>query len=166
MRIVFHSPWSSAASRCLGGVLLLALALAGPLAGQVRQGSRGSAWKFPDYYDTPLIGSSQTNRLKGMILGEAGQHLSNRVFRITDMQLEHYELDGKTNLVARAPECLFDASDRVAWSTGRLEIVGLNGAMFVHGRQGFQARMTNSTLIISNRVRTIINQDLVKLSKP
>jgi hypothetical protein len=163
VKIALHP---SRSRHVLGGVLLLAVALVGPLAGQIRQGYKGSVWKFPDYYDTPLTGPSQTNRLKGMILGEAGQHLSNRVFRVMEMQLEHYELDGKTNLLARAPECLFDASDRVAWSTGRLEIVGLNGAMFVQGRQGFQARMTNSTLIISNRVRTIINQDLVRLSKP
>jgi hypothetical protein len=163
---VARSSRNSAASLRLSSVLLLAVALVGPLAGQIREGFRGSAWKFPEYYELPLIGRSQTNRLKGMILGEHGQHLSNRVFRVTHMHLEHYELDGRTNLLARAPECLFDMETRVAWSTGRLEIVGMGGAMHVEGNAGFQARMTNSVLLISNRVRTVIRQDLVKSSKP
>jgi len=149
-----------------GGLLLIALLLALPLAGQIREGSRSSFWKFPEYYELPLIGRSQTNRLKGMMLGQAGHHLSNRVFRVTQMHLEHYELDGKTNLIARAPECFFDMESRVAWSTGRLEIVGLGGAMHVEGHTGFEAQMTNSLLFISNRVRTVVRQELVKSSKP
>ena len=136
-----------------------------PLAAQVRQGFKGSSWKFPEYYELPLTGKFHTNRLKGLIQGAEGQHLSNRLFRVTAMRLEHYELDGRTNLLARAPECLFDMDTRVAWSTGRLEIVGLGGAMWVEGDRGFQVHMTNSTLTISNRVRTIIRQQLVKSAK-
>ena len=82
------------------------------------------------------------------------------------MQLEHYELDGKTNLIARAPECLFDMETRIAWSTGRLEIVAMSGAMRVEGNHGFQVQMTNSVLIISNRVRTVIERDHLGKFRP
>jgi hypothetical protein len=54
----------------------------------------------------------------------------------------------------------------VAWSTGRLEIVGMGGALTIHGNQGFQASLTNSILIISNRVRTVIERGLLNESQP
>jgi hypothetical protein len=53
----------------------------------------------------------------------------------------------------------------VAWSTGRLEIVGLGGALVMEGRHGFQARMTNATLTVSNRVRTVIRGEWLKSAK-
>ena len=68
--------------------------------------------------------------------------------------------------VAVAPECLFDADARVAWSTGRLDIVGMNGGITIRGNRGFQARMTDSTLTISNRVRTVIQRELVRPITP
>ena len=97
--------------------------------------------------------------MKGLLTGAKGQPVTNDVYLITTMRLEHYELDGRTNLIALAPECLFNNDTRVAWSTGRLEIIGLDGDVHVEGHRGFRAFMTNSTLIISNRVRTIIRQN-------
>lgn len=146
------------ASRVAMGFMLAALA-GWPALTQISSGFKGSGWKYPERYELPLLAKGQTNRLKGMLMGKEGQHLSNRIFRVTTMQLEHYELDGKTNLVARAPECLFDMEPRIAWSTGRLEIIAMGGAMRVEGNQGFQVQMTNSVLTISNRVRTVIERD-------
>ena len=82
------------------------------------------------------------------------------------MRLQHHEPDGTTNLVARAPECFFDTETHMAWSTGRLEIVGMGGALTIQGNQGFHANMTNSILIISNQVRTVIQRGLLSESKP
>lgn len=147
-------------------LLVLAAALALPVIGQIRSGIQATGWKFPERYELPLMARGQTNRLKGMLMGAQGRHLSNQVYRVNQMQLEHYELDGKTNLIARAPECLFDMDERIAWSTGRLEIVGLAGAMRMEGNEGFEARMTNSTLTISNRVRTVLRQNLPRITKP
>ena len=157
----------SAASRSgLGWPLLLVLAVAAPLAAQVQQGFKSTAWKFPEYYEMPLVGKSRSFPLKGLISGEQGRHLSNSVYLVTGMRLEHYEFQGVTNLQARAPECLFDTETRMAWSTGRLEIVGMGGALTIRGNQGFQASLTNSILIISNRVRTVIERGLLNESKP
>ena len=146
-----------------GHWFVLGFLVALPLLGQIRQGFTGSSWKFPEYYEIPFTGGIQTNKLRGLALGSEGYHLSNRLFRVTDMHIEHYGMDSRTNLVARAPECLFDASTRVAWSTGRLEIVAMDGEMTMRGTHGFQVRMTNSTLTISNRVRTTIRHGLVKI---
>lgn len=149
----------------LGWPLLLVLAVAAPLVAQIQQGFKGTALKFPEYYEMPLPGKNRTFPLKGLFSGEQGRHLSNGIYFVTAMRLEHYEMDGATNLLARAPECLFNMDTRVAWSTGRLEIVGRGGALTIHGNQGFQANLTNSTLIISNRVRTVIQRSLLNESK-
>jgi hypothetical protein len=149
-----------------GWPFLLALALAAPLVAQVQQGFKGSGWKFPEYYETPLPGERRTYPLKGLISGEQGRHLSNNFYFVTGMLLEHYEWSGVTNVVARAPECLFDMQARVAWSTGRLVIVGNGGELTIAGNHGFRATMTNSTLIISNRVRTVIQRGLLSKSRP
>ena len=132
-----------------------------PLSAQIRAGFKGSGSKYPEFYPLPLTGGSQTNRLRGMFLGDQWQHLSNKVFRVTEMRIEHYAVNGATNLVAVAPECLFDAEARVAWSTGRLEIIGNSGAVTIHGQRGFFARMSDSTLTISNQVKTAIQRDFV-----
>lgn len=147
----------------IAGMMML---LAAPLPGQIRSGFKGSGSKYPEYFEMPLTGGSQTNRLRGMFFGNEWQHLSNKVFRVTMMRIEHYEMSGGTNLVAIAPECLFDADARVAWSTGRLDIVGMNGGITIRGNRGFQARMTDSTLTISNKVRTVIQRELVRPITP
>jgi hypothetical protein len=140
--------------------------VAEPLVAQIQQGSKGTALRFPEYYETPLPGKNRSYPLKGLFSGEQGRHLSNSLYFVIGMRLEHHEPDGTTNLLARAPECLFDTGTHMAWSTGRLEIVGMGGALTIQGNQGFQANMTNSTLIISNRVRTVIQRSLLNESKP
>jgi len=140
-------------------------AVAAPLVAQIQQGFKSTAWKFPEYYEVPLVGKSRSFPLKGLISGVQGQHLSNSIYLVTGMRLEHYDLDGATNLLARAPECLFNMDTHMAWSTGRLEIVGMGGALTIKGNQGFQASLSNSTLTVSNRVRTIIHQDLFPPAK-
>ena len=137
-----------------------------PLFGQIRSGFKGSGSKYPEYFELPLTGGSQTNRLRGMFLGTEWQHLSNKVFRVTAMRIEHYEMSGGTNLIAIAPECFFDVGVRVAWSTGRLDIVGMNGGITIRGNRGFQARMADSTLTISNRVRTVLQRELIRPITP
>jgi hypothetical protein len=157
---------SASARPGFGWPLLLALAATAPLVAQIQQGFRGTAWKFPEYHETPLPGPKRTYPLKSLISGEQGRHLSNDLYLVTGMRLEQYAWEGPTNLVARAPECFFKADTRVAWSTGRLEIVGMGGRLTVEGNDGFQATMTNATLIISNRVRTVIERNPLSEYKP
>ena len=42
----------------------------------------------------------------------------------------------------------------------------MEGALFIHGYAGFEVRMTNSTMFLSNRVRTTIRSELLKTSRP
>lgn len=140
------------------GVVALSL-LSSPTSGQLSRQLKARDVKFPEFYENPMTGKSQTNRLKGLLMGTEGQYLSNELFLVTQMRLEHYQPDGKTNVIAKAPQCFFDNETHVAWSTGRLEVVGVGGTLRIEGRQGFQVMMTNSSLVVSNRVRTVLRQE-------
>jgi hypothetical protein len=104
--------------------------------------------------------------MKGIFIGAEGHTISKDLVRFIGVRIEYFGLDGKTNMVVVAPEAFFDSNPRIAWSTGRLDITAMGGAMRVRGNEGFQVRMTNSTLTISNRVRTVIRQDVVNRVKP
>lgn len=142
-----------------GGLAALVWLCVPPLAGQLSRYAKGKDVKFPQFYETPVTGRIQTNRLKGLLMGAEGQYLSNELFLVTQMRLEHYQPDGRTNVVATAPQCFFDNELGVAWSTGRLQVVAGNGGLRIEGNEGFQVRMTNSSLIVSNRVRTVLRQE-------
>ncbi len=137
-----------------------------PLLGQLSRRFKARDVKFPEFYENPMTGKSQTNRLKGLLMGAEGQYLSNELFLVTQMRLEHYQTDGRTNVVAKAPQCFFDNEGRVAWSTGRLEVIGVNGGLKIEGNEGFQVQMTNSSLFVSNRVRTVLRQEPNNRIKP
>ncbi len=147
-------------------VLALGLIVGERLSAQLSRVAIFRGFKVPEFYDTPLTEKGQTNRLKGMLQGAVARYVTNDVWQLNEMRLDHIQLDGQTNLVARAPECLANTDTHLAWSTGRLEIVGLHGALFVEGNEGFEARMSNSTLIISNRVRCVFRRDPLNPSKP
>lgn len=158
MKVNQHGPSfrSLAAGLALGAAVLLT----GTTTAQIRGGFKGSGSKYPEYYPITPGAGTQTNRLRGLFFGQDWQHLSNKVFRVNGMRIEHYEMTGGTNLVAVAPECLFDAEARVAWSTGRLDIVAQEGSVRLNGRRGFFASMTNSTLFLSNDVKATIRREL------
>ena len=137
-----------------------------PLAGQLSRRFKARDVKFPEFYENPMTGKSQTNKLKGLLMGSEGQYLSNELFLVTQMRLEHYQPDGRTNVVANAPQCFFDNEARIAWSTGRLEVIGINGGLRIIGNEGFQVQMTNSSLIVSNRVRTVLRQESTNRFNP
>jgi len=142
-----------------GGIAAVVLLCVLPLAGQLTRQLKARDVKFPEFYENPMMGKSQTNKLKGLLMGAEGQYLSNELFLVTQMRLEHYQPDGRTNVVAKAPQCIFDNEARLAWSTGRLEVIGVNGGLRIEGNEGFQVQMTNSSLIVSNRVRTVLHQE-------
>src|SRR5438445_2841952 len=85
---------------------------------------------------------------------------TNTVYRGLGMEIENRQPDGKTNLIARAPECLFDREARVASSTNRLELESPNG-LTIEGI-GFLCYLTNFNLIISNEVHTVVLQQLLQ----
>jgi hypothetical protein len=153
-----------------GGWALAGLALIGLLPsliqGQINRSARGRNIVFPEYFEKAVLSGQQTNQLKGRLTLAEGEYLTNGLIFGKVMKLDQYTPDGHTNLVARAPECLFSPTTRAAWSTGRLEILAMDGRFIMVGNEGFAASLTNTTLTLSNRVRTIFKQSLMKPVSP
>jgi len=119
-------------------------------------------FKYP-WYEKP--GPDHPNRLVTLITGTDAELLPNDISLVKQMRLEHYPEDGITNLIATAPECLLDAANRTASSTNRMELRTASG-LFIEG-QGFFCDLTNFNFVISNNVRTLIEQDLTnRLAAP
>lgn len=122
---------------------------------------RGENFKFPVFYDK--TSPEQTNRLKTLITGAEAQVLGRDLYYVKQMRIESFDESGKTNLIAKAPECLLNAETRTASSTNRLELESGSGLRITG--QGFLCYLTNFNLIISNRVQTVIREELMKSSR-
>jgi hypothetical protein len=120
-------------------------------------------FKSVDFYDQPA--PNQTNRLKTIATGARAVPQPGGVVLVDKMRIDTIEVDGRTNMVVQAPECLFDQNRRVAYSTGHVEVVSASGQFFMEGL-GFLCSHTNSRVVISNRVHTVIRQDLMKTAAP
>lgn len=129
---------------------------------QLNRSARARNILFPEYYEKAVRAGLRTNQLKGQLRLEEGQYITNGLILGQGMLIEQYTPEGRTNLVARAPECIVNPVTRIASSTGSLEIIAMEGRFTIRGRQGFEAGVTNTTLTLSNRVRTILNQNLLK----
>jgi hypothetical protein len=75
---------------------------------------------------------------------------------VRQLRVETFSLDGKTEVVVRAPQCNYSPFDGVANSAGHMELQSGDGRLHVEG-DGFLWRQTSSSLTISNHVRTLID---------
>lgn len=134
--------------------------------GQINRAGILQGPSFAEYYDKDPKLTNQALRLRGVLTVRDAERLTNGIVFGHVMKLEHYSFEGATNLVARAPECFYEHESRTAWSTGQLEIVAMEGRFFITGRQGFEMNLTNNILNVSNRVRTVLRQNLFKPTTP
>ncbi|MEY2407669.1 MAG: hypothetical protein QOF48_339 [Verrucomicrobiota bacterium] len=128
-----------------------------PLQGQLSKNIKTKNFNYPEFYEHTIAPGNPTNRMKLLLRGSLGQYLSNSVSGITTARLEHYPESGKgTNLIAVSPFCLLDADAHTVYSTGRVDIAANDGAITIHGDNGFHFDMTNHVLYVSNHNRTVI----------
>lgn len=117
-------------------------------------------FSVPDYFEPP-----NQNRMKSLLRGaEAEPQPSGRVL-IRELHVETYRLDGTTEFIIRAPECLYDAGGQVASSAGHFEARSGDDKLVIRG-EGFRWQQIDSTFTISNRVHTLIQQPDLIASKP
>jgi hypothetical protein len=137
-----------------------------PAVAQFGGKSRAKDFKL-EFYEASERKLSITNRTRSFIAGAEGLYLTNNLVQLTSTRLENYAPGGAvTNLVALAPECFLDTSNRLVSSTGRLELLGLQRRLTVKGDEGFLFSLSNSTLIVSNHVRTYIHPELLRPASP
>lgn len=107
-------------------LLALGTIAAWPAFAQLGRQLHAKDFKYREPYETTGLKLNVTNRARSLVLGAEGTYLTNNLVLLTTARLENYALEGNvTNLVAMAPVCLLNLSNRVASSTGRLELIGL-----------------------------------------
>lgn len=143
----------------VGRVALLAAAWIGPLplAAQGLSGGRIKDFKLPDFYEATPAAPGATNRLKTLITGREAVPRPGGQYLVELVRIENYALEGRTNMVTEAPECLVNYPHREASSAGTLRLQSGDGQFLTEGL-GFLCRMTNYYLRISNEVRTVVQQ--------
>jgi lipopolysaccharide export system protein LptA len=131
---------------------LAAVIFFGSLEAQVPPDVRvGKGFSIPYHEETEL---------KALFTGQEAKPLPGGKIFVTQFGMKTFR-DGdkeKIELIIEAPECVFDRSSFTASSPGALR-VSTPATNFVISGEGFLCQQTNSFLVISNDVRTILQKD-------
>ncbi|MEI8289732.1 MAG: hypothetical protein WCH99_09675 [Verrucomicrobiota bacterium] len=128
--------------------------------GQVHVLPVGRATDFTSdsYYDAP-----HEQQVKVRLSGAEAAPLPGGLLDVKKMKIEMFNVSGRLEMLVRAPQCTYAPQDGVAGSAGHLELQSGDGRFRVEG-DGFLWRQGDSTLIISNRVHTVIKSGTFNLS--
>ncbi len=140
-------------------VAALMLAIAGSLHSQSITG-----FKMPMFFNSSELPKGQTNRIKTLITGKSAQMLPTGLSLVQHPRIDHFTLDGTTNLVAISPECFVDVNRRTMMSTNVISVVAGTNQMRTTGR-GYFGQFTNLFLIFSNDVRTVLRQEIAQSAR-
>lgn len=111
----------------------------------------------PDYYDPP-----HQAQAKSLLQGaEAVPMAGGQQVQIRKARLRTFREDGQVELLVEAPECLYESRSRSVTSSGPLEVQTADGKFSLQG-EGFSWQQTRSTLVISNKVRTLVQPALLQ----
>jgi hypothetical protein len=102
------------------------------------------------YFDPP-----NQRQFKTRISYDEAQPLAGGLLAIKQLRLEDFDVDGKTNYIAEAPDCVYDTVNGTANSAGVLHMQSGDGKIRVEG-EGFLWQQNAQSLTISNRVHTIL----------
>jgi len=110
-------------------------------------------------------GPPHESQPRSLLEGATAQALDNRRQLLTGVTLQTFRETGERELLIKAPQCVYDHAARAASSPGPLSVQTGDGKFLIEG-EGFLWRQTNSGLIISNKVRTVIAPDLFRTRDP
>jgi hypothetical protein len=126
--------------------------LAGAVRGQQNMTGHASNFTSVEYFDPP-----HQQQMKFRLAGAEARPLAGGLLVIKDLKLERFDTNGVTEVVIKAPHCVYDTQSGTANSPGHLWLETGDGASHVEG-DGFLWRQTNSLLTISNNVRTVLEK--------
>ena len=110
------------------------------------------------YFEPP-----HEQQVKLKLSGTEALPLPGTLFDLKQMKIEKFNLNGKLEAVAEAPQCTYAPLDGVASSPGPVKFMSGDGKFRVEG-DGFRWQQSDSSLVISNHVRTVIRTRLTNLS--
>ncbi|MCW5555557.1 MAG: hypothetical protein KIS67_25770 [Verrucomicrobiae bacterium] len=129
--------------------LLLTFVHGLPAQSQAAQGA-ASSFNVTEYYPAP-----HHTQKKLQVIADEARFAADKTARLTRMKLQTFREDGQRDLVIEAPDCLYDQTRRVASSPGRLQVQTGDERFSVEGL-GFLWRQEESSLVISNEVRSLV----------
>jgi lipopolysaccharide export system protein LptA len=135
-------------------VLALGLALF-PLLGHAQPIGTVLGFKIPEYYPPP-----HDTQMKSMLEGARAERQPDGRYLVTEAKWRTFRVTGEGELAVAAPQCFYDQSQRTVSSAGPLHVQTGDGKFSIEG-EGFLYRQTNSTLVVSNRVHTILHGELL-----
>jgi len=109
-----------------------------------------------DFTSSQYFEPPHEQQVKMRLSGAEALPLPGGLLDVRQLRVETFGLDGKSQVVVRAPQCSYAPLDGVANSAGHMDLQSGDGKIHVEG-DGFLWRQTTSALTISNHVRTLIN---------
>lgn len=109
--------------------------------------------KFPEY-------DRKNGRIVSLLTGDKAVPYNNGMILVEGARMETYKYEGikkNVDLIIEAPACFFDLRNRIASSSGAMKVYRSDGQAMLEGR-GFMWQHNPGFLIISNNVKTVMNQ--------
>ncbi|MGH7979361.1 MAG: hypothetical protein ACREE6_08295 [Limisphaerales bacterium] len=134
--------------------LLAAISLAAPglLAQALPIAGSATDFNSVEYYGPP-----HQLEIKRLFSGAEAEPIAGGLLLVKKVKLEMFDLNGKLQLVAQAPECIYDPVNVVASSPGAVHVRTGDGRFTIDG-EGFLWRQNESVFTISNQVQTVIDR--------
>jgi hypothetical protein len=115
-------------------------------------GADASDFSSVQYFDAP-----NQQQVKSEISGAEAEPIEGGLLLIKQAKLERYEVNGQAQFIVTAPECVYNPMNGEAHSPGEVHMRTGDDGLRIEG-QGFLWRQSESYLIISNHVQTIIEK--------
>jgi hypothetical protein len=110
-----------------------------------------------DFNSVEYYGAPHQQDIERLFSGSEAQPLPGGLLLIKQVKIEKFDLTGKLQLVAEAPECVYDPVKNVANSAGEVHVRSGDGELKIDG-EGFLWRQNDSMFTISNQVQTVIER--------
>ncbi|MBU6409073.1 MAG: hypothetical protein KGR98_01680 [Verrucomicrobia bacterium] len=132
-------------------IWIFALSLAIQTGAQQAPGGETTDFTSTQYYPHP-----NETRVRSELSGARAQLMADgRLLLIQQLRLETFATNGRSQMIVRAPQCVYDPLTGQGNSSGPLQLEASGGRVRISG-EGFLWRQSDSSLIISNRVQTTI----------
>ncbi len=133
-------------------LLAVGLVMSAP-SGRSQSVAGGQGFKFTEYYEPP-----HETQLKWLLEGDQVQPLPDRRVRVNNAKYRTYRVSGEGEMNVEAPQCFYNPSQRLIDSSGPFHMQTADGKFSIEG-EGFLWRQTNSTLLVSNQVHTVLHPE-------
>jgi len=120
------------------------------VAGHGQRTFEAKGFKLAEYYGPP-----HETQMKSLLEGARARPQGESQLFLNDAKLQTFRETGVPELQVQAPECLYHRQAKTASSAGPLRAQTADGRFSIDG-EGFLSQQTNSSLMICNRVHTVV----------